>query len=327
MVDALVSSGLRAVYCYSVPRHISSLNPLNLDDDYSFDTVEAWKILARGGPYGNDRVQIGFAVDNVYQPPDIMRKLYSELRGANAKVITSHAPAGLAFGNKPSVLQILDGYDLLGPDVLLSHANFPQNRDAELLVQHNAWISWTPSSELQFGYPPVALLPEFKARSSLGADCHSMGNGYMPGLMRLELQYARTERQEALRRQGKWSRHVGRTAAEIVNLGTIVGARAIGMEGEIGQIKVGAKADLVIFDTKSPPMAVAAVVLHSSERDDETVLEGGVIRKECLLLLHEIPLHVHCDGDFLTIRINSTTRYCFTGYCVCLELKMPITKE
>ncbi|KAJ5206538.1 Amidohydrolase 1 [Penicillium cf. griseofulvum] len=66
----------------------------------------------------------------------------------------------------------------------------------------------------------------------------------------------------------------------------------MGMAGEIGQIKVEAKADLVIFDRKSPSRFVAAqedpvsaVVLYSSERDVETVIVDGVVRKEGETLL------------------------------------------
>ncbi|KAK1522392.1 amidohydrolase [Colletotrichum costaricense] len=216
-----------------------------------------------------------------------MKFLYSELRAAKAKVITSHGAGGLAFGNGPSVLQILNNHNLLGSDILISHANFPKDGDAELVKKHNACISATPNTELQMGWPPVALHPEFEANSSLGVDCHSCGSSFMPNQMRLGLQYARLERQENLRRQGKWSRHVGPSAEQAFNLATIGGAKAIGMEGEVGQIRVGAKADLVVFSTDSPAMLpaaeedpIAAVILHSSERDVETVIVGGVIRKE-----------------------------------------------
>ncbi|KAF4871774.1 5'-deoxyadenosine deaminase [Colletotrichum siamense] len=293
MIQALIASGLRTVYCYSVPRTVSSWSPFTVQDDYTSPSVlQDWKALASKGPYGNERVQIGFVVDNVYQPGDAMKKLYSELRAAKAKVITSHAAAGLAFGNGPSVAQLLNNHGLLGPDILLSHANFPEDGDAELIANNDVWISATPNTELQMGWPPLALRPEFEANSSLGVDCHTWGSSYMPSQMRLGLQYARTERQEELRKQGKWSRHVGPTAEQIFNLGTIGGARAIGMAGEVGQIKVGAKADLVVFDTTSTSMfpaaevdPVAAIVLHSSERDVETVIVGGVVRKEAGKLL------------------------------------------
>lgn len=61
----------------------------------------------------------------------------------------------------------------------------------------------------------------------------------------------------------------------------------MGMEEEIGSLAEGKLADIVIFDPQSPGMVcaaasdpVAAIVLHSSVRDVETVFVDGVIRKQ-----------------------------------------------
>ena len=58
------------------------------------------------------------------------------------------------------------------------------------------------------------------------------------------------------------------------------------MESELGSIAVGKLADLVIFDARSPSMicaaeqdAVAAIVMHASVRDIETVIVDGKVRK------------------------------------------------
>jgi hypothetical protein len=70
------------------------------------------------------------------------------------------------------------------------------------------------------------------------------------------------------------------------NLATIKGADALRMSDEIGRIKEGFKADLVIFDALSPGMVgaaqhdpVAAVMLHSSPADIDTVIVDGIVRK------------------------------------------------
>jgi cytosine/adenosine deaminase-related metal-dependent hydrolase len=64
---------------------------------------------------------------------------------------------------------------------------------------------------------------------------------------------------------------MGPTVAQVFNLGTtgpVTGGRSSGrMAGEVGQIKTGAKADLVIFGMTSPSMLAAADrVLESQER-------------------------------------------------------------
>jgi hypothetical protein len=63
--------------------------------------------------------------------------------------------------------------------------------------------------------------------------------------------------------------------------------KAVGMEKDVGRLREGMKADLVVFDGASPAMLAAAeedpvagIVLHSSPRDIDMVLVDGVVRKE-----------------------------------------------
>jgi len=101
------------------------------------------------------------------------------------------------------------------------------------------------------------------------------------------LQHARLVRHERLAEDGKWSKRTGISVAKVFNLGTVGGAKAAGLEGQVGRLRAGYKADLVIFDANSPAMLaaaeedpVAAVVLHGSAGDVETVIVDGVVRKE-----------------------------------------------
>lgn len=59
------------------------------------------------------------------------------------------------------------------------------------------------------------------------------------------------------------------------------------MEDKIGSIAEGKMADLVIFDANSPAMVcagvhdpVAAIVIHSSPADVDTVIIDGIVRKQ-----------------------------------------------
>ena len=79
---------------------------------------------------------------------------------------------------------------------------------------------------------------------------------------------------------------VGYSVEEAFNLATIRGAHAMKMEDQIGSIGEGKLADLVIFDANSPSMVcagvhdpVAAIILHSSPADVDTVIVDGIVRK------------------------------------------------
>lgn len=302
-IQALLTSGLRAVYCYTFPRYVSSWEPFVAQDDETSPWIlDTFDSLAASAPY-DGRVHLGFAIDNVFLPAETIKPLFARVRAARAKLITSHGVSGPAHNlgpgkPAPSVAQMLELHGLLGPDILISHANNPRpdgavngmDGDAKLFgrpVEVAPKISATPNTELQMGLPPVALIPEYRAVSSIGVDCHSWGNGYMPLQMNLLLQHARNDRMTRLAQGDKWSRSVGHEVEEVFNLGTVDAARAIRMEREIGRIAVGMKADLVVFDTDTPAMLAAAVhdpvagvVLHSSPRDISLVITDGIVRKE-----------------------------------------------
>ncbi|TPX07414.1 uncharacterized protein E0L32_002116 [Thyridium curvatum] len=291
ILRALATSGLRATYAYCHPRIVTSWNPLKYADDstspWVMDTYE--QLFAPCSDLGdNGRVRPGFAVDAIFGPSEPLQKLYKRIRSAGTAVITTHSCGGVMLHNGPSAAQILYQHGLLGPDILLSHATFPHDGDVELLRKAGAAVCTTPLTELQMGQPPVALEDDYYELASLGVDCHSWGSSFMPGQMRLLLQWARCDRAgRLLKEKGQWSLGTGVDVEKVFNLGTALGARAIGMGDQVGQIKEGYKADMVIFDTDTPSMCaaalddpVAAIVLHSSERDVGTVIVDGVVRKQ-----------------------------------------------
>jgi cytosine/adenosine deaminase-related metal-dependent hydrolase len=177
--------------------------------------------------------------------------------------------------------------NLLAPDMLLSHANNLPPSDITSVQKAGAHISSTPTSELHMGHGnPVCLNKASYSFSSLGIDCHSFCSSSIPAQMASALQYQRSARHASFEQKNEWARSNERTVEDVYNLGTILGARAIRLEDEIGSLRVGKKADVVIFRGDTPSMLVvaerdpvAAIVLHSSVRDVRTVIVDGVIRK------------------------------------------------
>lgn len=161
--------------------------------------------------------------------------------------------------------------------------------DTELIKQNGAHLSSTPSVELQMGMgTPACFDPErdVQSVSSLGIDCHNATLASIPAEMRSALQSSRGVYNEKFLRVGKKPAKVYKTVQEAYALGTIGGARAIGMETQIGSLAPGRLADIIVFDAMTPNMLcgaqhdpVTAIVMHSTPADIVMTLVDGIVRK------------------------------------------------
>ncbi|GES65870.1 amidohydrolase family protein [Aspergillus terreus] len=188
----------------------------------------------------------------------------------------------------PSAVAVLNNNALLGPDVLLSHGNNITPEELRWVETAGAHFSSTPLSELQMGHGhPICLKADFLPLSSFGTDSNSICTSSIPAQASTALQATRARQMAEDMKNGTWDGTIGPTVEDAFNLATLLGARAIGLGDEIGSLKVGKKADIVIFQGQSPTMIpagerhpVAAIILHSSVRDIQTVIVDGIVRKE-----------------------------------------------
>ena len=316
---ALIASGIRSIFCYCAHPRVATWRP-----DFSFETdlipdwvMTTFRELASKNPFGpNGRVRLGFAIDPVFVSAGKLKDIFAEVRAEGAHLITSHVTRVgmlgktfypqrlyLVYGMSradyvlygldiPSAVQTMAKNGLLGPDVLLSHANHTTSEELDQLKNAGVHLSSTPITEMQMGHGnPICLLPDSFGLSSLGVDSHSICSSYLPNQMLTVLQSSRARRFDELMARRQWDASVGPTAEDVYNLGTIHGARAAGLEKEVGSLEVGKKADIVIFDGQTPSMVsasehdpVTAIVFHSSVRDIRAVIIDGVIRKDAFSL-------------------------------------------
>lgn len=85
---------------------------------------------------------------------------------------------------------------------------------------------------------------------------------------------------------------MGHKIEDTFNLATILGARGAKIGDKTGSIAEGKLADLILFEKSSPAMVaasiqnpIAAIMLHSTPADIDTVIVGGGIRKRSGKLL------------------------------------------
>lgn len=297
-IAATASSGIRSVFCYTPIMRVKEFNPLSFHPNPFEDWVmQTFNELADKGPFGDGRVELGFAFDLFFLPPQMIKDLFAQVKSKGIKTITCHG--SVALGN---VVQSLKGLGLLDDSIIISHGGELRSADVELIKRTGAHLSSTPSSELQMAMGrPYCFDASFidggvtgdsiglQSNASLGVDCHTITGGSILTEARIGLQNARNSFNEHYMKQNKVPRTVPENLSveAAFNLATIKGAEAANMSNEVGRIAEGFKADIVIFDALSPSMVaaaqhdpVASIILHSTPADIDTVIVDGIIRKK-----------------------------------------------
>ncbi|KAH7079888.1 hypothetical protein BKA63DRAFT_229945 [Paraphoma chrysanthemicola] len=312
-IAGTASSGIRSVFCYTPIMRVKQFNPLEFHPNPLEDWVmQTFNELADRGPSGDGRVTLGFAFDLFFLPAEMIKGLFAGVKAKGVKTITVHGSGAL---NLPAITSLND-LDLLDEHIIISHGGTVKRAEADLLTSKGAHLSSTPSTELQCGmgrsycfdaaFLDGAYTGEsigMQSHASLGVDCHSCTAGSIISEARLGLQNARNHFNEFHLKQDKIPRNLPESLSveAAFNLATIKGAEAVRMGDQIGRIAEGYKADLVIFDALSPSMVagaqhdpVAAIIMHSSPADIDTVIVDGVIRKK--------------DGKLLPVKVDEVAR-------------------
>ncbi|KAK4503600.1 hypothetical protein PRZ48_004515 [Zasmidium cellare] len=306
-ISATVASGIRSVFCYAAMAKVTSWKPVTIDlNGLAGNVMADFEDVAKEGPYGDDgRVTVGFAFDGFpYLPKEYAGQLMSKLDDLQIEVITIHHTWWDLAGTSPTGLEKVDQTGVLDNRFLLAHSGNSTQADAAIMKKHGLHVSATPSTEMQMsmGLPVMAYRTDLGIQHlcSFGVDCHSNNSAYIPDEARVGLQGARAARAQPHLDKGKIVSEVGPTVEETFNLATIFGARGAKMGDKTGSIAEGKFADLVLFDMSSPAMVaasihnpIAAIILHSSPADIDTVIVGGQIRKRAGKLL---PVAIDSEG-------------------------------
>lgn len=184
------------------------------------------------------------------------------------------ADARLRFGG--SMVGHLDRLDFLKPGTTLIHAVWLDDREIALLARTGAGVQHDPWSNLKLGSgaAPVRALLDAGVNVSLGSDgCGSVETvSLQPSLAAAPLLSALRGLPET------WL-----SAREALGMATTAGARAFGLEREIGAIEPGRSADLVLYRLDRPPFVplndpVRQLVFGDARGAVDTVIvEGRVV--------------------------------------------------
>ncbi len=183
------------------------------------------------------------------------------------------------YGMRPA--QYLESRNILGPNVALAHGLGIDQSEVDCIARSGAGVIMCPTAAIKggAGMTREGMLPELLQQGvkvGLGTDAGNNSNLLEPmRSMYLAAVLYKDARQD-----------VGMVPAETaLEMATIGGAAALGLDGDIGSIEEGKKADLVLFDTRRPEWRtlfnpVNNLVYNADGRSVHTVIVDGQVRVE-----------------------------------------------
>lgn len=172
-----------------------------------------------------------------------------------------------------SPFQFCQTAKLTGPKSVFAHCVHPDPAagDFDILRETKSTVSHNSTSNLKLG-SGVAPIPDMLAAGvniALGTDGAPCNNTYN---MFREMHLASILHGSVREQAGLI------TAYQVLEFATINGARALGLEDQIGSLEIGKKADVVVVAPKG---------VGAAPWDPDQILEGGA---------DPVTTLVHCDG-------------------------------
>jgi len=143
-----------------------------------------------------------------------------------------------------SPIALLEERGALERGALLIHCVRVDSADIDIIARHRCSVAHCPASNAKFGHGIAPLLPLIAAgiRVGIGSDSVASNN---------RMDILDEARLSVLIHRAATRRHDAFGAQEALQLATIGGARALGIEARVGSLEVGKDADLAAFRTDS----------------------------------------------------------------------------
>jgi len=167
---------------------------------------------------------------------------------------------------------------IAAPHVVLAHCVHLDDAELEILRETGTHVAHCPSSNLKLA-SGVARIPEMISRGisvSLGADGAPCNN-------RLDM-FTEMRTAALLQKLAHGPEIV--PARRVLQMATIDGARALGLESEIGSLEVGKRADMIVVDLErlhyTPAPDIISALVYSAQPDDvrTTIIDGQVLMRD-----------------------------------------------
>ncbi|MGA2973349.1 MAG: amidohydrolase [Candidatus Bathyarchaeia archaeon] len=180
------------------------------------------------------------------------------------------------FGKMPA--ELMDEVGLVGPNVVFAHGVWLTENEWQILARKGANVAHCPSSNMKLS-SGIAKVPEMmQAGVNVGIGCDGGPSNNSYDMIR-EMKTA------SLLQKVRTMDPLATTAETVLEMATINGAKALGLQDQIGSIETGKKADLVIVNMQKPHLTptfnpVSHLVYAAEGSDVETTIIDGKIVME-----------------------------------------------
>lgn len=270
-IRALEEAGLRARWSYGWPQGLADTQITNLAD------VE--RIHRDWANFSNDGLlSMGFAWRGMFRntalPPEVYRPEFETARRLGLPISAHVGSAEDAKGQIAAHAK----ENLLGKDVQIVHAVSASPAEIEMLAKAGSPVSVSPGTELRIGYgfPKVGEFLAAGLRVGISVDNTVLaGDANLFGLLKMVRNIENAKSHDEFKM----------SARRALELGTIDGARSLGIEDRVGSLKPGKRADVIMISTQHLNMGVFTDPAHmlvesaQAENVDTVLIDGRVLKR------------------------------------------------
>jgi len=289
VAETLIQSGMRAAIgkiVMDLPSYAEAENVMHpgMVEDGETSVNNTLAAFDRWNGAGDGRIQVWFGPRT---PCGVTPELYdwiSKLAAERNMGITVHISEvveDLEYAKSigfRSPTDFAQEHGLLGPRSVLAHYVWSDKTDWDIIASTGTHISHNPASngKTATGIAPIYGMVNAGVNVSMGCDGGPSNNSYdMIRDMRMVSYLANLREKDP----------TVVPAETVLEMSTINGAKAMGIEVQVGSIEVGKKADFIVIDMDKPhltpaPDLVSTIVYAAHGSDVDTVVIDGQIVME-----------------------------------------------
>jgi len=178
------------------------------------------------------------------------------------------------FGKMPA--EFMDQVGLTGPNVVFAHGVWLTETEWKILARKGANVAHCPSSNMKLS-SGIAKVPEMMQTGvnvGIGCDGGPSNNSY---------DMIREMKTASLLQKVRTMDPLALSAETVLEMATLNGAKALGLQDQIGSLQAGKKADLIVVSMQKPHLTPAfnpvSHLVYAAEGSDveTTIIDGKII--------------------------------------------------